>query len=117
MQATPGRAPALAAVPEPLPAPAWEVLAEVAGLFRDHQDGQPPLGDRFIQFKAQGNTHDEKMRCLWAFARFLGVGAEFRNQVHFAQRRFGTAGNSITLDMHYTPDFDKAFAEQVGGAA
>jgi hypothetical protein len=117
MQGSLGRAPVLAAVPESPPGPVWEVLAEVAGLFRDNPDGQPPLGDQFIQFKAQGATHDEKMQCLWAFARFLGVGAEFRNQVHFAQRRFGTAGNSITLDMHYTPDFDKAFAEQVGGAA
>lgn len=117
MQASADRAPALAAVPEPPGVPAWEVIAEVAGLFRDNRDGQPPLGDRFIQFKVQGATHDEKMQCLWGFARFLGVGAEFRNQVHFAQRRFGTAGSSITLDMHYTPDFDKAFAEQVGGAA
>jgi hypothetical protein len=110
MQATPDRVPALAVVPEPPPAPAFTVMAEVAAWLEQHQDGQPPLGDRFISFQVQGAAHAEKMASLWALARFLDAPPEFRNEVWFVQRRFGSDGNSITLDAHYTPDHDAAFA-------
>ena len=117
MQGSLDRAPTLAAVPEPSPAPAWRVLAEVAEYLERHPADHPQLGDRTISFTAHGGSHAEKMQALWSFARFLEVRPEFRHQVWFVQRRFGADGCSITLDMHYTPDFDKAFAEQAGGAA
>lgn len=91
------------------PAGASTVLAQVAMWFEQHQDGQPPLGDRTISFEVQGHNHAEKMAALSAFAKFLEVEPDFRNQVWFAQRRFGRDGNSITLDAHYTPDHDEAF--------
>lgn len=120
MQGSLDRAPALAVVPPPPPAPAWRVMAEVAEYLERHPGDQPPLGDRTISFAAHGGSHAEKMRCLWSFARFLDAKPEFRHQVWFAQRRFGTDGCSITLDMHYTPDHDEAFRalrDLAGGAA
>lgn len=109
MQATPGCAPALAAVPAAPPPPAFTVLAEVAAWYETHQDGQPPLGDRTLSFQVTGRTHAEKMESLWAFARFLDTTPAWRNEVWFVQRRFGAPGSSITLDAHYTPDPDRAF--------
>jgi hypothetical protein len=109
MHGTPGRAHALAAVPAAPPPPAFTVWAEVAAWYETHQDGQPPLCDRTLSFQVQGRTHAEKMENLWEFARFLQVQPQWRNEVLFVQRRFGTAGSSITLDAHYTPDPDRAF--------
>ena len=80
---------AVRAAPAP---PAYRVLADVALWFEQHQDDAPPLGDRTVSLQVTGHSHAEK------------------NEVWFVQRRFGEPGNSVTLEAHYTPDHDAAFA-------
>jgi hypothetical protein len=98
-------------------ADASTVLAQAALWFGQHSQDAPPLGDRVISLKVEGRSHAEKMAALSAIAKFLDVEPDFRNQVWFAQRRFGEPGCSITLDAHYTPDHDAAFAalQQLAG--
>jgi hypothetical protein len=108
-QGSPGSAPPLAAVITPPPDSASRVLAEVAMWFARHPGG-PPLGDRNISLEVRGRGHAQKMASLSAIAKWLDVRPDFRNGVWFVQRRFGEPGNSVTLDAHYTPDHDAAFA-------
>ena len=98
---------AVRAAPAP---PAYRVLADVALWFEQHQDDAPPLGDRTVSLQVTGHSHAEKMAALSAIAKFLGADMVPRNEVWFVQRRFGEPGNSVTLEAHYTPDHDAAFA-------
>lgn len=85
-------------------------LAEVSMYFDNHENGRPLVGDAVLNIKVGGGTEAEKVAGVDAIARWLGVGRDFRNGTHFAQRRWGVSGESITVEAHYTPDPDVAFA-------
>ena len=87
-------------------------LAEVSMYFDNHEKGRPHVADAVLNIKVGGDTEAEKLDGVKAIARWLGVAVDFRNGTHFAQRRWGIGGESITVEAHYTPDFDAAFALQ-----
>jgi hypothetical protein len=86
-------------------------LAEVSMYFDNHETGRPHVADAVLNIKVGGGTEAEKVAGVDAIARWLGVRRDFRNGTHFAQRRWGVCGESITVEAHYTPDPDAAFAE------
>jgi len=85
-------------------------LAEVSMYFDNHEKGRPHVADAVLNIKVGGGTEDEKVAGVDAIARWLGVSRDFRNGTHFAQRRWGVSGESITVEAHFTPDPDVAFA-------
>ena len=85
-------------------------LAEVSMYFDNHEKGRPHVADAVLNIKVGGGTEAEKVAGVAAIARWLGVEKDFRHGTHFAQRRWGTGGESITVEAHFTPDHDAAFA-------
>jgi hypothetical protein len=85
-------------------------LAEVSMYFDNHESGRPHVADAVLNIKVGGDTEDEKVAGVAAIAQWLGVKKDFRHGTHFAQRRWGVSGESLTVEAHYTPDPDVAFA-------
>lgn len=85
-------------------------LAEVSMYFDNHAQGRPHVADAVLNIKVGGNTEAEKIAGVAAIAKWLGVEMAFRHQTYFAQRRWGVSGESITVEAHFTPDHDAAFA-------
>jgi len=85
-------------------------LAEVSMYFDNHEKGRPHVADAVLNIKVGGGTEAEKIAGVAAIADWLGVKKDFRHGTHFAQRRFGVSGESITVEAHFTPDPDVAFA-------
>jgi len=85
-------------------------LAEVSMYFDNHENGRPQAGDAVLNIKVKGTGDVEKIAGVSGVARWLGVNMEFRNGTYFAQRRWGTGGESVLVEAHFTPDHDAAFA-------
>ena len=85
-------------------------LAELSMYFDNHEKDRPHVADAVLNIKVGGGTEGEKVAGVEAIAKWLGVRKDFRNGTHFAQRRWGVSGESITVEAHFTPDHDAAFA-------
>lgn len=86
------------------------ILAEVSTYFDTHENGRPDI-DAVLNIKVKGDSNAERIARVSEIARWLGVGVEFRNETYFAQRRWiAPDGESLTIEAHFTPDHDAAFA-------
>jgi len=85
-------------------------LAEVSMYFDNHETGRPHVADAVLNIKVGGGTEAEQVAGVAAIAKWLGVEMDFRYQTYFAQRRWGVSGESLTVEAHFTPDHDAAFA-------
>jgi hypothetical protein len=88
-------------------------LAEVSMYFDNHQKGRPHVADAVLNIKVGGDSEEEKIAGVAAIARWLGVEKDFRNGTHFAQRRWGVSGESITVEASYAPDPDRTALDRL----
>ena len=83
-------------------------LAELSMFWDSHHGGAPDMHQprMSIRVDATGDPED-KIAAVQHIADWLGVPVVQRYGVYIAQRRFGTGQDSILVECHYTPDFDR----------
>ena len=86
-------------------------LAELSLSWDNHRKNAPDVHELRINIRITdvGTTAD-RIGAVQAVADWLGVEKHERYGVHIAQRKFGTGGDSILVEAHYTPDQDATHA-------
>lgn len=87
-----------------------EMLVALADLevFYETHPGAPLPDQPVLSIRISGGTHEAKVAAVEQVAAALGVQAQWRHGVLFAQRMFGP----VTLEAHYTPNMARTVIER-----
>jgi hypothetical protein len=85
-------------------------LAELSLYWDNHRKNAPDVHQLRINIRIAGEgSVQDRIGAVERIADWLGVEVHERYGVHIAQRRFGSGGDSVIVEAHFTPDQDAAF--------
>lgn len=84
-------------------------LADLELYWETHRANAPDVHELRMNIRIDPDCGD-RMAAVQAVADWLGVPVTEQYGVHFAQRRFGSGGDSVIIEAHYTEDQDRTHA-------
>ena len=86
-------------------------LAELSLYWDNHRKNAPDVHELRINIRiADEGTVQDRIDAVERIADWLGVMKHERYGVHIAQRKFGSADDSILVEAHFTEDQDATHA-------